>query len=237
MNKKIITAFLGGIALTAAVSTTAPVIKDAVSPNVDAAGSCPITLQPIQSTGNLVFSPFSFYSSDLTNLRSELNDLGAWADGEISSINTEVSNGKVSLRTKMNSKGASLSTTTIPTFAQLVAAVDDVYTGGYDDGYEAFKNSMTLNTLRERIGISENTGINESITIPHDGKLYLHFALYDNAGLGMDSRSEAYVTLNGTKVNSGNYSVSSGSTLLFHQPESHLTNPETDGYIIAILIY
>ena len=243
MNKKTITAFLCGAAVSVAAFTAGPMIKETLAPQVDAVGTCPITLQPIQSTGNLVFSPFQFHSSDLVNLRSEINDLGAWADGEISALNTEVSNGKVSLRTKMNSKGASLSTTTIPTFAQLVAAVDDIYNEAYDDGiaYQKEQNHIEILTLpvRDYTNISGNAGESSktwSFSMPHDGKVYVEWHLA--TGQGGVAPSATWGGGKSGSVASGNsYTVSAGNTITFVQHNQHATTPDEDGYIMIAYVY
>lgn len=242
MNKKTIAAFLGGIALTAAVFTTAPVVRDAVTPKVDAAGTCPITLQPIQSTGNLVFSPFSFYSSDLTNLRAELNDLGAWADGEISSIQSDVSNGKSSLRDKMVSRGASSSLPTVPSFAQLKDAVDDIWNSGIQ-----YQKEHTNTKTTARCNISPNAdasgeddewhstdkgSMDYTYNISHNGTVRIIWSLDGDDGS---------VKHNGSSIGSGSGNVvitcHSGDTLSFYQKSAGRVDPPSSGYIIITEVW
>ena len=200
----------------------------------DAAGTCPITLQPIQSTGNLIFSPFQFHSSDLVNLRSEINDLGAWADGEISALNIEVTNGKNSLRDKINSKkSGTLHTGTIPTFAQLVSAIDTIYTEAKDEGVEYQKTHSSIDVVETKLDISWNDSISGSWTATEPGKVIVQWRMHDVVG-----GDDAYCRFNGTDIGKGPwnsiYTVSTGDRITYYQANAMTEDPPNDGYLMII---
>ena len=138
---KISGVFLGIIALASIYSVKS-----------NAEGTNPITLSAIESTGVIKYQtdvPVEFYTSDLVNLKNEINSLGIYTDEQLTSINThidalisEVSEGKRNIAGEMNTYGASIPLTgsNIPTWTQLKNGIKPVYDNGfnigYDEGYE-----------------------------------------------------------------------------------------------------
>ncbi len=65
------------------------------SQNIYATGTCPVPLANIESVGVLKYetdSPVELYTSDLKNLKDEINSLGIYTDEQLTQINTDIDN-------------------------------------------------------------------------------------------------------------------------------------------------
>ena len=189
------------------------------------AGTNPITMTDLQSTGSYVFdgdgsNDVKLYKSDLRNIYNEIDALGAYTDEELTNTNTRITNlsndvtsGKTKLKNKINSYKSGTITADTPTFAQLKAGVDTVYTTGVAKG----KADSVPKTLSKDLTVAEGDTGSISCTVPSNAKkAYVTVSLYN--GLARNSNSgSGYATVGGsTRVNgAGTWSgaVSAGSTI------------------------
>lgn len=117
-----------------------------------AEGTCPVPLADISSQGVLIYntgdssSDIKLYTSDLINLKNEIEALGIYTDEELTDVNlhideiiADVSSGKKNIAEELNNKGADIDIShgRVPSWSDLKGGVEPVYTNGYNTGYSA----------------------------------------------------------------------------------------------------
>ncbi len=117
-----------------------------------AEGTCPVPLADVSSQGVLIYntgdssSDIKLYTSDLINLKNEIEALGIYTDEELTDVNlhideiiADVSSGKRNIAEELNTHGADIdiSNEKVPSWSELKGGVEPVYTNGYNTGYSA----------------------------------------------------------------------------------------------------
>ena len=117
-----------------------------------AEGVCPVPLEDISSQGSLIYNTgdsstdIKIYTSDLINLKNEIESLGIYTDEELTDVNlhideiiADVSSGKRNIAEELNTYGADIdiSHDKVPSWSELKGGVEPVYTNGYNTGYSA----------------------------------------------------------------------------------------------------
>ena len=127
----------------------------------------------------------------------------------------------------------------ILSFAQLEAAVDDIWNKGYIQGEADKVQHLHCDILYHDLNVDENDSVDYTKTFTEKGSIYTEFRLYTPRGGGHGGDQPTYEITRAsggtvTLPTQGVTSVSPGDTLRIRQYSAETGDPEEGGYALVV---